>query len=212
MARDFTLDATAAKEANTGGKRITEPGAYVGTFKQAWYEKNEKGTESLNFTFVSDGGQEAGPLALYTHNGAGEELPSYKTFHAILACMKQRGIKAQPGKVTLWDYDSKQEVEKPKDTYPALVGPKVGLVLTTEDYDGRNGVKSRIVIGAPFCPDSRQMADEVLSSKPAEALDKYTAWLDKSGRWHKPLPGNRSSGPQQSVQSADDFADDDIPF
>lgn len=212
MARDFTLDTTAAKEANTGGKRITEPGVYVGTFKQAWYEQNDRGTESVNFTFVSDSGQEAGPLALYTHNAAGEELPSYKTFNAILACMKQRGVKAVAGKVTLWDYDSKAEVEKQKDTYPAVVGPKVGLVLTTEDYDGRNGVKARIVISAPFNAESRQMADEVLSGKPAEALDKFTAWLDKSGRWHKPLAGNRSPGAQSAPPAGDDFADDDIPF
>lgn len=209
MARDFTLDTEAAKEANTGGKRITDAGTYVGTFKQVWYEQNDKGTDSVNFTFVSDSGQEAGPLALYTHNNVGEELPSYKTFNAILACMKQRGVKSQPGKVSLWDFDTRTEVVKQKDIYPALVGPKIGLVLTTEDYDGRNGVKARIVIGAPFNADSRQMADEVLGSKSAEALDKYTAWLDKSGRWHKPLPANRSS---QSSAPVNSFHDDDLSW
>lgn len=212
MARDYNLDTTAAKEANTGGKRITEPGVYIGTFKQAWYEQNDKGTESVNFTFVSENGQEAGPLALYTHKGDGSELPSYKTFNAILACMRQRGVKAQKGKVALWDFDSQKEVEKQKETYPALVGPKVGLVLTTEDYDGRNGVKARVVIGAAFAADTNQMADEVLGGKPAEALEKYTAWLDKAGRWHKPLAGGqRTSAPSQHAPH-DDFADDSIPF
>lgn len=210
MARDFALDTQAAKEANTGGKRITEPGAYVGQFKAAWYEVNEKGTEAVMFQFVSDTGQEAGPLALYTHNGAGEELPSYKTFNAILACMKQRGIKAQSGKVSVWDFDKKAEVEKTKDIYPALIGPRVGLVLTTEDYDGRNGVKARVVISAPFHADTRQMANEVIESKPAEALEKYIGWLDK-GRWHKPLKGAQShASPQQ--QTDQQFSDDDIPW
>jgi hypothetical protein len=210
MARDFALDTQAAKEANTGGKRITEPGAYVGQFKAAWYEVNDKGTEAVMFQFVSDTGQEAGPLALYTHNGAGEELPSYKTFNAILACMKQRGIKAQSGKVSVWDFDKKAEVEKTKDIYPALIGPRVGLVLTTEDYDGRNGVKARVVISAPFHADTRQMANEVIESKPAEALEKYIGWLDK-GRWHKPLKGAQShaSSPQQADEQ---FSDDDLPF
>ncbi len=211
MARDFALDTQAAKEANTGGKRITEPGAYVGQFKAAWYEVNDKGTEAVMFQFVSDGGQEAGPLALYTHNGAGEELPSYKTFNAILACMKQRGIKAQSGKVSVWDFDKKAEVEKTKDIYPALIGPRVGLVLTTEDYDGRNGVKARVVIAAPFHADTRQMANEVIESKPAEALDKYIAWLDK-GRWHKPLKGAHSHAPSSQQQADEQFTDDDLPF
>lgn len=210
MARDFALDTQAAKEANTGGKRITEPGAYVGQFKAAWYEVNDKGTEAVMFQFVSDSGQEAGPLALYTHNGAGEELPSYKTFNAILACMKQRGIKAQSGKVSVWDFDKKAEVEKTKDIYPALIGPRVGLVLTTEDYDGRNGVKARVVISAPFHADTRQMANEVIESKPAEALEKYIGWLDK-GRWHKPLKGAQSHASSQQ-QTDQQFSDDDIPW
>jgi hypothetical protein len=210
MARDFALDTQAAKEANTGGKRITEPGAYVGQFKAAWYEVNDKGTEAVMFQFVSDTGQEAGPLALYTHNGAGEELPSYKTFNAILACMKQRGIKAQSGKVSVWDFDKKAEVEKTKDIYPALIGPCVGLVLTTEDYDGRNGVKARVVISAPFHADTRQMANEVIESKPAEALEKYIGWLDK-GRWHKPLKGAQSHASSQQ-QADEQFNDDDLPF
>jgi hypothetical protein len=210
MARDFALDTQAAKEANTGGKRITEPGAYVGQFKAAWYEVNDKGTEAVMFQFVSDTGQEAGPLALYTHNGAGEELPSYKTFNAVLACMKQRGIKAQSGKVSVWDFDKKAEVEKTKDIYPALIGPRVGLVLTTEDYDGRNGVKARVVISAPFHADTRQMANEVIESKPAEALEKYIGWLDK-GRWHKPLKGTQSHASSQQ-QADEQFSDDDLPF
>lgn len=208
MARDYQLDAAAAKEANNGGKRITEPGEYIGTFKQAWYEVNQNGTESVNFTFLTEGGQEAGPLALYTHNGKGEELPSYKTFHAILACMKQRGIKAQRGDVTLWDYDQKAEVVKQKDTYPALAGPRIGLILTSEDYDGRNGVKQRIVIGAPFNADTRQMAQEVLNNEPATALEGYKAYLDKQHRWHKPLK-NGGSGPPASHQSSHDPDFDD---
>jgi hypothetical protein len=211
MARDFALDTQAAKEANTGGKRITEPGAYVGQFKAAWYEVNDKGTEAVMFQFVSDSGQEAGPLALYTHNGAGEELPSYKTFNAILACMKQRGIKAQSGKVSVWDFDKKAEVEKTKDIYPALIGPRVGLVLTTEDYDGRNGVKARVVISAPFHADTRQMANEVIESKPAEALEKYIGWLDK-GRWHKPLKGAHSHAPSSQQRGDEQFSDDGIPW
>ena len=83
-------------------------------------------------------------------------------------------------------------------------------MLTTEEYDGRNGVKSRIVIGAPFNAESRQMADEVLSGKPAEALDKYTGWLDKANRWHKPLPASKANTNQGSSFRDDNV--DDIPW
>lgn len=210
MARDFNLDTNAAKEANNGGKRITDVGVYVGTFRAAWYEKNDKGTESVQLIFVSDAGQEAGPLALYTHNGAGDELPSNKMLHAILASMKVRGVKAQPGKVTLWDYDTKSEVEKTKETYPAMMGPTIGLVLTDEEYRNRNGdVKTRLQIGMAFNSETRQSAAEVLGSETATALDNYTAYLDKTGRWHKPING--SHAPSQAA-NAPTFDDDDIPF
>lgn len=212
MPRDFTLNPTAAKEANAGGKRISEPGVYVGRFRAAWYERNEKGTESVHFIFVNDAGQEAGPLALYTHKGDGSELPSYRTLNAILACMKLRGIKAQRGTVALWDADQQREVEKPKDVYPALVGPRIGLVLTAEEYESRNGqIKQRLQIGTPFNADTRQTAAEVLNSDPATALDGYVSWLEKANRWVKPL-AKREREPVTLAHSADDFADDDIPF
>lgn len=212
MPRDFTLNPTAAKEANAGGKRISEPGVHVGHFRAAWYEKNDKGTESVHFIFVNDAGQEAGPLALYTHKGDGTELPSYRTLNAILACMKLRGIKAQRGPVKLWDAQQQAEVEKQKDTYPALVGPRIGLVLTAEEYVNQKGeLKQRLQIGMPFNADTRQTAAEVLNSDPATALDGYVSWLEKANRWVKPL-AKREREPVTLAHSADDFADDDIPF
>lgn len=214
MARDYALNPNAAKAANTGGKRITEHGRYVGKFRAAWYEKNHNGTESVSFIFVSDAGQEAGPLTLYTHNSAGKELPSHNTLHAILTCMRVKGVKAQPGVVKLWDRDAQAEVDRTKDVYPALCDRPIGLVLTEEEYESNGEVRTKIVIGAPFAADSGQMADEVLGSKPAGGLDKYLAWLDKSGRWIKRIkPGSAPRVPTHTGPAhASDFDDDSIPF
>jgi hypothetical protein len=219
VARDYTMNPQAAKESSSGGKRIDQHGVYRGTFRAAFYEVNERGTESVNLIFVTDDGKECGPLAIYTHNGSGQELPGFKTFNAILACMKLRGIKAQPGKVRLWDAASNAEVEKAKDCYPAMVGPRIGLVLTEEEYVNRNGDKrTRIVISAPFNAETGQMADEVLSSQNNGVLDKYTAWLTAKDRWVKPL--KNSEPPAQSggfrgysdAPASSSFPDDDIPF
>lgn len=213
MSRNFSLDTTAAKEANSGGKRITEPGPYTGKFRTAFYEKNRNGTESVNLIFVSDGGQEVGPLALYTHNKDGEPLPSYKTLNAILACMRLRGIEGAPGKVSLYDFDSRGEVTKDKTCYPALVGPRVGLVLQGEEYENNQGeIKTRMIVAAPFEADSRKMAEEVLSKvEQATALERYLTWF--ADHKVKPLKTIRSA-PAQASQPAsvvDDF-DDAIPF
>ncbi len=219
MSRNFNIDTNAAKEASSGGKRITEAGSYVGKFRAAFYEQNEKGTESVNFMFVADNGQEAGPLTLYTHNSSGEELPSYKTFNAILACMKQRTAEAKPAKVKLWDYDSKSEVEKTKDSYAALIGPKVGLLLQGEEYQKRDGeIKVRMVIAAPFDPSTRMLADEILNkATEPKGLDRYLAYIGntpvKKLRGAKPSTNGASGGGNGSGGSkpVDDF-DDSIPF
>lgn len=211
MARTFAYDAQAAAEANSGGKRITEPGAYTGKFKYVWAEKNDKGTESVNFIFESDSGQEAGPLALYTHNGKGEELPSYKTLQAIIGVTRIKGIRPQSGTVKLWDYDTKAEVAKQKETYPALVGVPVGVILTTEDYENRNfEKKTRVVLQAAYTADTNQMPVE-LQSGGNGALQKYMDWLDKSGRWHKPLKSGAQPASQAS-HAETQYSDDDINF
>lgn len=215
MSRNFDLDTTAAKESNSGGKRINEPGVYTGKFRAAFYEKNEKGTESVNLIFVSDAGQEVGPLSLYTHNFKGEPLPSYKTLNAIMACMRLRKLDSQVGKVLLYDFDQQADVSKDKEIYPALIGPRIGLVLQGEEYENSRGeVKTRMLIGAPFDAESRRMADEVLGqSEVAKALDRYLEWFEKNK--FKASKGSAPARVQKAAQGQpanNDFVDDDIPF
>lgn len=208
--RTYALDTTAAKEANNGGKRISEPGEYTGKIRAAWHEVNEKGTESVHIIFASDGGQEAGPLALYTHKGDGTTLPSYKTLNAIMACCKVRELKPTRGPVKLWNRDANAEVEKQKDIFPALSGKPLGLVLQAEEYENRNfEVKERMVIAAPFEAGTRKMAEEVLTQSPdAKALDKYLTWFS-NGHQVKKLKSRNHAESAPAPQS-DNF--DDIPF
>lgn len=218
MTRTFKLDPNAAKDANTGGKRITDPGEYAGKFRAAWHEVNDKGTESVQFIFVSDSGQEAGPLALYTHKADGTVLPSYKMLNAIMACMKVREIAPSKAVIKLWDFDAGAEVEKTKDVYTALMSKPVGLVLQAEEYENRNGeIKERLVIAAPFEAATRKMAEEVLTSAPdAKSLDKYLAWFT-SGHQIKRMKGARpatkpASHADASFGAGAGFDDDEIPF
>lgn len=214
MARTYDLNPDAAKEANNGGKRITDPGKYTGKITAAWSETNAKGTESVALLFASDHGQEAGPLVLYTHNGDGKELPSYKTLNAIMACCKQRRLTIKQGPVELYDRDAGKPVTKHLPTYPELTGQRIGLVLTAEEYTNRDGdTRTKLVIAAPFEADTGRMAAEVLDrAETPAALDHYVAYLDKNHRWLKPLAGNKPAPSSRQASSADPFPDDDIPF
>jgi hypothetical protein len=214
MARDFTLDTQAAKESNQGGMRITESGAYAGRFTAAWYEQNDRGTESVHFLFRGDDGRECGPLALYTHNGSGEELPSYKTLNAVLTCMKLRGIKSESGKVNLYDYDSGGVVEKAKDVYPSLVNKPIGIVVQKEQYTKNSGdIGHRLLLIGAYEVATNRMASEVLSDSEPKALGNVIKWLGDN-------PVKIAKGSRASSLSSSSHADasngtpyeDDIPF
>lgn len=210
MARTFEVDRKAAKEANNGGKRITEPGIYSGKFRAAWYEKAEKGTEGVAFFFQNESGQEAGPLVIYTHKANGDELPGYKLVNAIAVCMGGKKIEPRRAKVTFFDYDTKQDVLKEKDVYPALVG-KIGLFLQLEEYTKNNGEQgTRLVINAPFNPDTRLMAVEIVDGiTTPKRIDAYATYFETVKV--KKEKGRKESSQSQSSPPADDF-EDDIPF
>lgn len=214
MAREYALNPHAAKEANNGGKRITEPGAYVGTFRAAWYEKNENGTEAVGFFFVSEQGQEAGPLMLYTHNGEGKELPSYKTLNALMACLRIRKMEVKVGKVSFYDFDARADVARDKETYPGLINKRIGVVLQGEEHEYNGETKKRLQFIAPFDAETRRMAAEILDSKEkAEQLDKFLSWFE-SNKWKQSKAKNAKSAARAAAPAAaagDDF-EDDIPF
>lgn len=209
MARNYEFDAQAASEANSGSKRIKDSGAYIGTIKFAWSETNDKGTESVNLFFVSDNGQEAGPLALYTHKGDGTPLPSYNTLNAILRCAGVRTINAKKGPVELWNFDTRAVETKQKDVYPELTGKPIGLLLQREEYVGQNGPKERLIIYGAFQPKTRLVAKEIIDGVTTpHALDGMEKWL-----LDNPLKTQKKSRPVQGPRpAADDEFGDDVPF
>lgn len=213
MARSYTLDTEAAKRSNTGGKRIDTAGAYPGQIRIAFYDKNDRGTESVQLMFESDGGQEIGPLPLYTHKGDGTPLPGFDAFNAILTCARVRELKSARGEVELYDFNEQKPVTKQKEVYPALSGKRIGLFLRQEEYQKQSGeIGERMVIAAPFDPDTRLMAVEILNKQTeANSYEKVLAWIEKNPV--KAMKGaRRQPDNMPPTYSANDFNDDDIPF
>lgn len=215
MARNFTLDAQAAKEAGNSGQHITDAGLYTGKLRAAWYEKNQKGTESVHLLFETSTGAST-KLALYTHNGKGEPLSSYKTLNALMTCLKLRELQAKPGMVEMWDYDLGGMASKAKDTYPGLLDKPIGLALQGEEYETQSGdVRIRMNIVAPYDPVTNKVAAEVLGNGEAKALAGIAKMLEATPvrKLKKRSSGNSSDHPYAPGSGSDaPFADDDIPF
>lgn len=215
MARDYRLDTQAAKDANTGGKRITETGKYAGTITAAFYEQNQRGTESVNIMFAADNGQEVGPLALYTHNGAGEPLAGYKMLNALMTCCKVKGLSWNKEPLELYDFDEQKVVTKQKEIAVELKGKKVGLVLQKEVYNKQSGGQGeRMLIAAPFEAGTELMAVEILGGqKEPAALGGMMAYIAKNPIKYAKGAGQQAQPAQHTyAPPADDFYDDSVPF
>lgn len=217
MARDYTLNneaAKAAKESSQHSRRITESGLYAGKIKYAWGETNQKGNDLVNIIFVSDDGQECGPIQLYTHNAKGETLFGFGTLAAISICMRVKDNPPVLGPVTTYDFDAKAEVTRSEETFPALMGKPIGLVIQMEEYTGRNGVKHKPTIANSFEVSTRLVAAEILDKKAEpKLLSNVEKWLAQNPvKPERKRAAPAGTPPISNGTTGGNFEDDDIPF
>lgn len=215
----YTLDAQAARHADTAGATIKEIGKYVGEFVQAKDIVTKKGGRGIEFIFKSQGGQKAN-LAIYTTGANGDRYQGYDALMAIMTCLQLRGIKPATGKVTRYDFDTKKEVTEDGTVFPDLHKP-IGVLLETEDYEKKDGsIGTRMVLKNVFQPSTELTASEILDKKTQpELLAKMV-----EGLRHRPLKGARpapaprgddgAGSPPAGHPASSGFDDmsDDIPW
>lgn len=207
---EYTLDPEAAKQADTGGGRITETGKYVGAFTKAKKVLSTKGTQGIEFTFASVGGQTADYLSVWTLNKGGEQIYGFKQLMALMTCLKVRGIDATKATVDEYDRDSNSVLPKQMEVYATLQGKQIGVLLQMEEYEKKDhSVGERPVFAGFFDATTEQVATEILDKKEPEILAKLVNQLVPV----KKLKGARA--PTASNQGGSHIPDnfgDDIPF
>lgn len=212
----YTLDTTAAKQADQTGKFIKETGKYKGRFIKAEALKADTGTQGISFTFESDEKQTAN-FSLYTIKANGEKLYGYQTLMAIMACMRLRQI-ADPvmGVATKYDFDAKQDVQYQAPLLLDLMNKPIGVILQSCEYEKqKNRVPTgeygwKIEIQGAFEASTELMASEILGNKTKpELLANVIARLADRPLRNKGAAAH-SHAPAMSGGSAS--FDDDIPF
>lgn len=207
----YQLDTNEARKADQTGNRISEIGKYVGVFTQAEDLTAGSGTKGVGFRFDSNG--QTANLSLYTTKTDGTKLMGFQALMAIMTCMKLRGIAPKPGTVKAWDNNAKQEITRQAQVFPELCGPRIGLLLETEEYEKQNGgTANRMVIAGVFQADSELTASEILDKKTQpEQLAKMVARLR-----HRPVKAAKAPAAAriagQGAGGGFDDMDDDIPF
>lgn len=221
----YTLDATAAREAENFSSFLSETGKYKGKFIRA--EKlvsSNKGTHGIGFTFEADNKQTT-RFDIWTKNAQGEPLMGFKTLNAIMVCMRLRGLSVGTGPVERYDYTTKQRNTVQAEIFPDLLGKPIGLVLVNTEYEKmRDGQKTgetgwRLELVAPFEAATEFTASEILDkATQPKKLTSIMATLADRHLKNKPAPRQQYDGYHEEsptghpASSGFGSVDDDIPF
>lgn len=214
MGRSYDFNTEAAKQAN-GGNYISETGKYIGVFTRAEAVTSEKGTEGTEFCFKDQSGASADFLSLWTHDKDGKELPSFKTFNALLACMRLRGVKSAIGKVEKYNTTTKSRELTDAEIFPDMQNKPIGLLLQKVWRADKPG-KYKFEICGVFEASTELTASEILARASAPVrLGQMVANLKDKHEAPRGNTGGMAATSAATAGSSNNFGtdfDDDIPF
>lgn len=211
-ARTYGLDTDAAKKADNKSNRITETGQYIGKFTRAEAVKSEKGTEGVEFTFLSSDGRTADYLTLWTYNHEGKELFGNQTLMAIMTCLKTKSIAPSLGTVQKFNPSAGAAGPVQVTLFQDLMNKPIGVLLQREEYAKKDGtVGNKFNIYGVFESATGFTASEILEqAKTPTKLERMAASLEDKplnmaqARQAYSSPGGPSGKPSEF--------EDDIPF
>ena len=205
QAKKYSLVAADARESDEQFSKITETGAYTGTFNQAMHIEAKTGASGIEFNFIDDAGASC-RFSLYTESANGTQIFGHNMLMAIMACMKIREISPVNMIHDVYDYDMKKTVKQNVEMYKQLLGMPIGVVLQSENYIMNGEQKTRMNAIRFFNSKTRQTASEILDSvETPKKLDLLLSGLKDK----KPSLNNLSvSNKMQIIE----VADEDIPF
>lgn len=222
----YTIDATAAREAENFSNFLSETGKYKGKFIRA--EKlvsSNKGTHGIGFTFESDSKQTT-RFDIWTMKAQGEHLMGFKTLSAIMACLKLKTLAVGTGPVERYDYDTKQRYTVQAEIFPDLLNKPIGLVLVNTEYEKMRENKKtgetgwRLELVAPFEAATEFTAAEIMdrATQPKKLAAIVSMLADRPLK-NKPAPLQSSHSYEAAPPAGHppasggfDSPDEDIPF
>ncbi len=140
---DLTFSEEEMNGADDAANRMTESGAYVGTFTQAFELVKDSGSKGISFTFQDKaGGQSRFDVYTWSGKDGGRKIFGASLIQAALYLL---GLRSAPGvEGTIQSFGETKEAV----TYPALCGKPIGVVLQkelTSKQDGSDTFRMNLV-------------------------------------------------------------------
>lgn len=205
----YSLNTTAARQADERSGRIAEIGKYVGMFSRAEDVKSSKGTQGIDFAFETPERQSAN-FTLWTFNKEGKELYGFKQLQSLMTCLSIRDMAPKAAIVHKWDRTANGMIDVDGMIFADLMSKPIGILFETEDYEkSDHSVGTKVIPAYFFNAKSELTASEILDKKVTPAqLAKLVMTLK-----HRPLRGKQAAPSAGSPAPAGNgFEEDDIPF
>lgn len=223
--RKLNADSARAADNRQGG--IQSAGKYVGRLVKAEFSENRtKGSQGINFGFVSDSGEEANTHVNLKYFKDGREQDNeggFQLLDALLVCLRIKELDNPiPMKVEKWNNGQKEQVDGFQ--FAQLLNKPIGVVYRMEEYYNDKGeLKHRPVLVTWFDAKDERVAAEILDKAPEpKSLERTMAWVaanpvkatkQKPSSANVPPPTTRQKYEQELQRgSIDDDLDDSIPF
>jgi hypothetical protein len=197
----FTQDKSKVK-AFTGGY-INRTDFYCCTITKAYEAKSEKTlSESIHFEVVTDTGA-IGRFNIWVVGKEGAPVERAEAqINDLMVLLDLDNLQSKPGKVKVYDWDLKQDVEQRKMVFADLIGQSIGVILE------KNG-KYLNMCGF-YDAETRQSSAEKLADTEAAAWQRNLLYFSDDSRTIKQAV-NQPTSPQNS-SPVDPIDMSDIPF
>jgi len=221
----FKKDETKVRSFSAGP--ITHNGFYQVTIQKAYVRKGTQSgaqSEAIQIDGVTESGQYCSIGLWYqAKNGMqtdknGKDLPALQQINDLQVLLDIDELKAVPGKVMIYDYELRQDVETKKMIFKELIGATIGALFEMRFDDYKSNKQGKEVFSPEFLQfgDAETMASaaEYLSGDEPVAIQRYLDRLNCEEDRH--IVKQSSNQPNVPVseplpQKYDDF-DDSIPF
>jgi len=228
----FKKDTTKVQSFSAGP--IKKTGFYPCTITKCYDKKSQvPGSESasIHFDVVSDSGQYASFHLMWKgRNGLstdknGKDLPALQSINDLQVLLDIDELNSKPGRVAIYDYDLRQDVEQKKMVYTDLVGQQIGIILEAKQQpkniqvEGKwvvsNEIKTVMEFRQFFDVETKQSAAEFLSNSDAVSCDRYLNILIEDEHIIKQASNQPNApvvDPIKTTDSLDEWDEDSIPF
>ena len=211
----FQRDDNKVKEFSGGF--IRETGFYSCTITKAYEQKSQNTlSEAIAFEVVTDTGS-TGRFSLWvvgkegtSLDKNGKELSAVTSVNDLMILLDIDELTSKPGKVKVYDFDLKQDVEQRKMVFTDLIDQQIGIVFEMRDNTWNGKTTIRPEFAGFYDAETRQSAAEKLGDTDALAWQRNLEYLFGDSHIIKQAI-NQPNSPQNSAP-VDPIDDSMIPF